>query len=554
MAVYDKKSLLDNRYQLLATSSIYTYDDDNLTSYAEFLRKFGRYLSKDGYVDSDTTVHRSSLKQKDNEKFNATTTTTTTTNTNTTSATNNLNTYKKQSRPTTETTLTELVKQNESRQKQHEKHMKLIQDQMIQSKQEEREFKRRENDVKKENRAIRHSMRELDVNISKKKLEAEKELAKNLQEKERIEIENAHLKENLTKKRTEQNIETIQRIKDKSRKDLTMCSELSTQYRIKMNELDVKHKEIDVLYETLQEKVRNKEEEEAKLKKEIAEIALALNMETKKIKNDLFNFEKNLTNEKEKQIKQDLDNELELEDKINKTSTHIKSFDLTRRRLSNEAVIAKSQIQVKKREAIRRINDTQNNLQQIYTKQRNLNELASISQQDKKGQEIIRKIEDVNERKKQLLLKKIKEKRAKSDEHEHIYSLKAFNKQNELQLKTHEEHLKHFQKIAQKDDDYENDLYKQVKESEFNRRKQEKELKELQDKLSQKKRENSQMVKHLLQKVYEEEQQLYNTIIREKAKLDKVIYLCIYIEREREKILRECFLDLIILLILIYLI
>ena len=34
----EKKSLLDNRYQLLATSSIYTYDDENLTSYADFLR------------------------------------------------------------------------------------------------------------------------------------------------------------------------------------------------------------------------------------------------------------------------------------------------------------------------------------------------------------------------------------------------------------------------------------------------------------------------------------------------------------------------------------
>jgi hypothetical protein len=38
MANYEKKSLLDNRYQLLASSSIYTYEDDNLTSYAEFLR------------------------------------------------------------------------------------------------------------------------------------------------------------------------------------------------------------------------------------------------------------------------------------------------------------------------------------------------------------------------------------------------------------------------------------------------------------------------------------------------------------------------------------
>ena len=38
MSTYDRKSLLDNRYQLLATSSIYTYEDENLTSYADFLK------------------------------------------------------------------------------------------------------------------------------------------------------------------------------------------------------------------------------------------------------------------------------------------------------------------------------------------------------------------------------------------------------------------------------------------------------------------------------------------------------------------------------------
>ena len=38
MSIYEKKSLLDNRYQLLATSSVYTYDDESLISYADFLK------------------------------------------------------------------------------------------------------------------------------------------------------------------------------------------------------------------------------------------------------------------------------------------------------------------------------------------------------------------------------------------------------------------------------------------------------------------------------------------------------------------------------------
>ncbi len=41
--------------------------------------------------------------------------------------------------------------------------MRAIEDQMIKSKQEERAFKRYEGDVKKEQRAIRHAMRDLDT-------------------------------------------------------------------------------------------------------------------------------------------------------------------------------------------------------------------------------------------------------------------------------------------------------------------------------------------------------------------------------------------------------
>ena len=57
-----------------------------------------------------------------------------------------------------------------------------------------------------------------------------------------------------------------------------------------MNELDLKHTEINHIQSDFEEKLRAKEEEEARVKREIAEIALALNMETKKVKDELFNF------------------------------------------------------------------------------------------------------------------------------------------------------------------------------------------------------------------------------------------------------------------------
>ena len=84
----------------------------------------------------------------------------------------------------------------------------------------------------------------------------------------------------------------IGQTKDKGRKTLVVCNDLSRQYRIKMNELDLKQTELNSLQSEFEQRVRRKEDEEARLKKELAEIALALNMEAIKAKNDLHDFKR----------------------------------------------------------------------------------------------------------------------------------------------------------------------------------------------------------------------------------------------------------------------
>ena len=150
MATYDKKSLLDKRYQLLATSSIYTYQDDNLTSYADFLRKFGRYLSKDGFVDSNQAIHRANLKEKAKTERK----------TKSEHGSPDSNARKEIKFDIKSVDLASLKPEKE---KQHERHLKVIEDQMIKSKQDERAFKRNEGDVKKEQRQVRQSVREYDT-------------------------------------------------------------------------------------------------------------------------------------------------------------------------------------------------------------------------------------------------------------------------------------------------------------------------------------------------------------------------------------------------------
>jgi len=104
--------------------------------------------------------------------------------------------------------------------------------------------------------------------------------------------------------------------KDKGRKTLLVCNDLSRQYKLKMNELDLRQIELNTLQSEFEQKIRRKEEEEVRVKKELAEIALALNMETVKAKVDLFEFRKMVENNKQKNIKTDLSDENELNNKI----------------------------------------------------------------------------------------------------------------------------------------------------------------------------------------------------------------------------------------------
>lgn len=69
---------------------------------------------------------------------------------------------------------------------------------------------------------------------------------------------------------------------------------------------------------------------------------------------------------------------------------------MTRRRLSLENDQEKSMWSVRQREANRRIVDARNNLENIYQRQRHLNEAARVAEQEKRAYEIERKIEVIN--------------------------------------------------------------------------------------------------------------------------------------------------------------
>lgn len=94
---------------------------------------------------------------------------------------------------------------------------------------------------------------------------------------------------------------------------MLVCNDLSRQYKLKMDQLELRQTELNTLQSDFENRIRRKEEEELRLKKELAEIALALNMEAVKAKNDLYDFKRMIEDNRDKQIKDDLTSDFNLE-------------------------------------------------------------------------------------------------------------------------------------------------------------------------------------------------------------------------------------------------
>ncbi|UJR27696.1 hypothetical protein I4U23_008973 [Adineta vaga] len=398
MTAFARPSLIHDRYAEIAQTSVYTYDDDDLVNYAEFLQNHGRHMTKGGYVDSSRRI-RSLYRQQDGLQL----------------AKHDSSTIgnpllpslgKSSSSPSTLPTITtksQKVKGSDrndlsssistsanlkNQAKRFEKEMRLVKSEMIKAKKSEREVKRLEGDIKKEQQNLRQSLRKLDVDTTMKRYKAEKSLSKNLEEKDTIEREFVKTQEKQTRQRTDRNIDSLQTSKDKGRRNLLLCNDLARQYRTKNNELDIKHLHLDRLHTDFEQKVHRKELEQARLKKELGEIALALNLEAQKAKTEMKDFLSMVDHDRAHMIKYDLEQEQKFEQRLNKTNTHVKNYELERRRLSGDMASRHSMLDLKQREALRRIGDTRNRLETIYTKQRQLNANAAAIEKDRRTNQL----------------------------------------------------------------------------------------------------------------------------------------------------------------------
>lgn len=174
---FERNALIHSRYNAICrpgSAPPLKGDEDiqRTTSkdYAAFLKDQERKVGPDGFLDSNRYSH-SFLLKKD--------------------ATGRRRAASVAGQPSV-VSLTSRIHQDK---KDYDRRIKVIEDHMWQHKQEERELKRTEGDIIKNQRAVRHTLRDFENAINKKRMAEEKKLSQGLEKYTVLRRDHIHKKE-----------------------------------------------------------------------------------------------------------------------------------------------------------------------------------------------------------------------------------------------------------------------------------------------------------------------------------------------------------------------
>lgn len=416
-------------------------------------------------------------------------------------------------------TLTAKIEKDE---KDYQRRIKVVEDHMWQHKQEERELKRVEGDIMKNQRAVRHTLRDFGTAINKKRMAEDKKLNQSLEKFTEMHREHVHKKHEQTRQRTEQILSSAREQKQQDRKQLLNLTDLSRQYQQKMSALELKRVEVMRLNQDFESRMRAKEEEQHKLKNELAELAISLNMVAQKGRVQKFEHERNQRKDTTHKINDDLETDRNVEHKMTRSDGDIKGAEMTKRKLSADLALTKAHLDIKKRDEQRHLTDTQIRLEDNTSVQRQLNETARYAEMDLRAKHIDQRLEAHNAKRVQRLQTSLKTRKDKDEAQQAVWEARFKARSHDAERRKHEDHLKFFQKMASKNEDREQSLYQTVRESEYARQKQDAEVRRLQQKLASVRAQNAQKLKTEHMRCTLNEKELEQALVKERAELDKM--------------------------------
>ncbi|XP_052240434.1 trichohyalin-like isoform X2 [Dreissena polymorpha] len=506
---FEKSRLIHSRYHVLRRpeSAPVPIEEDarNKLSkeYAAFLKEQERKVGPEGFLDSSKYSHTFYVK-KEREKMKS-----------------------QPERP--KPSIVKLSTQIDQDQKEHDKRIKVIEtsiqalkDHMWQHKQGEREMKRTEGDIIKNQRTVKHMLRDYENVINKKRMAEEVKLNKGLEKYTVLRKDFMHHTHDLAKERTDKSKQDDQIAKAAGRKVYLKASDLARTYKAKMSEMELRQVELLRINQEFEAKMRQKEQEQFQLKQELADLAIALNMEAQKGRVQSFEANREKKRERSSRIIEDLNAQQSLENQLAKSDGDNKNAEMMKRKLSADLVLTKAHIAIKQRDDQRQLKSTLIRLDDNSNTQRELNEAAFHAEMDLRSKQMQQNIEAHTVRRVKLLKTNMKQKKLTEEAKQKVWEERFKKRVSEKTRLEHEDSLKFFQKMVSKGEEQEQMLYGKVRNAEYGRQKQEQAVRRLQQQLAEVKRRNAAIVKQTLAERNQEEVELEQALIREKAELDKM--------------------------------
>eukprot|EP00795_Rhopilema_esculentum_P008309 gene8309-14272_t len=380
----------------------------------------------------------------------------------------------------------------------HDKQLKVIEDHMWQHKQEERELKRIEGDIVKKQRQLRKTMQDYESAVYKKQREEEIQALKAKGDLEKIKQDAAAQENRLTREKIDKNISSIQRSKERDRKGQTSISSQELQYERIAEEINRRRLEVESMTKEFENKMKLKEEEVYKLRKELGEMAISINMESQKQRTLKYD-EENGTTAKALQAER---KQQELDKHLDTTLNHIS---------------------LKIREEGRKLTDVKSRLQKNSQLQRDAQSDALHAAYNRQALDSDEKIKLVDARKAALQNSLTRDRKQRGAQILDEWRNRYLERTNEVKMKEVEDSVKHLSKFVAKQEDIEQSLYNQVKSSESERRKQEQTVEGIRQELSAVKKENARLIKETSIRCHKREEELVQKLLREEAALKKAL-------------------------------
>lgn len=412
-----------------------------------------------------------------------------------------------------------LARQN---QKDHKKKMRVIEDHMLQHKQAERELKRAEGDIIKKQHHLRRSMMDYENTIYKKKRREEVKLSENSMELEKVKQQHSIQEERLAKGRTERNISANTKMKDKERKATLVTNSIEFEYHKVSKELDIKRNELARLTSEFEGKMKAKEEEEFRLKKQLAELAITVNMEAQKKRTQSVDDTRYKSDTAIKDIQDKRRREGNLEDKLRNTGKNGVKHEFNKRKHSKDLINTKDTLSLKGREEGRKMTDIHRRLQHNSTAQRQAQHTADYFERERQGKEIEERGQFAQARRNTLISQSTEEKKFQHSQQIIQWKKRYIEKRNEAIRRNHQDHIRHLQKSVSKLEETEHALYNRVRAAEMQRRKQEQLVQRLDTELDATRRENARKLKEATVQCSKKEKELELKLLREQAELAKL--------------------------------